>query len=245
MAPWPPPSGPGRLPSALLSAARRRWPPRSARRPGWTGCYSTSSTARAARSRSATWCRPPGATGCPPWSGSSPRLASGWGGSWTAGPRASCCPGSTRWTRSPGLVRAPWLRYPPAGDRGVATSNRASRFGLDPGALDRANSEVLGVVQIESAAAVGNAEPIAALDGGGRAVRRPARPSATISASPATSPRRLFTEAIEHVLAAWPPPRQGLRPARHRRAPPPPGVWSSGWSFLVAIGSTPPCWRPP
>jgi 4-hydroxy-2-oxoheptanedioate aldolase len=37
------------------------------------------------------------------------------------------------------------LRYPPAGDRGVATYNRACRFGLDPGALDRANAEVLGV----------------------------------------------------------------------------------------------------
>ena len=57
------------------------------------------------------------------------------------------------------------LRYPPAGDRGVATYNRACRFGLDPGALDRADSEVLGVIQIESAAAVGNAEAIAALDG--------------------------------------------------------------------------------
>jgi len=57
------------------------------------------------------------------------------------------------------------LRYPPAGDRGVATYNRACRFGLDPGALDRANSEVLGVVQIESAAAVGHAARIAGLDG--------------------------------------------------------------------------------
>src|ERR671919_2293067 len=46
------------------------------------------------------------------------------------------------------------LRYPPAGDRGVATYNRACRFALDPGALDRANGEVLGVVQIENARAV-------------------------------------------------------------------------------------------
>lgn len=29
------------------------------------------------------------------------------------------------------------LRYPPAGDRGVATYNRACRFALDPGALAR------------------------------------------------------------------------------------------------------------
>jgi 2-keto-3-deoxy-L-rhamnonate aldolase RhmA len=57
------------------------------------------------------------------------------------------------------------LRYPPAGDRGVATYNRACRFGLDPGALDRADDEVLTVVQIESARAVEQVEEIAALDG--------------------------------------------------------------------------------
>jgi len=57
------------------------------------------------------------------------------------------------------------LRYPPDGDRGVATSNRASRFGLDADALDSANNEVLGVVQIESARAVEEVEEIAALDG--------------------------------------------------------------------------------
>src|SRR5439155_14633316 len=57
------------------------------------------------------------------------------------------------------------LRYPPDGDRGVATYNRACRFGLDPGALDRANQEVLAVVQIESARAVEQVEQIAALDG--------------------------------------------------------------------------------
>ena len=57
------------------------------------------------------------------------------------------------------------LRYPPNGDRGVATYNRACRFGLDPAALDRANSDVLGVVQIESVQAVDQVEQIAALDG--------------------------------------------------------------------------------
>lgn len=57
------------------------------------------------------------------------------------------------------------LRYPPTGDRGVATYNRACRFGLDPGALARAADEVLGVVQIESATAVAQAEQIAAIDG--------------------------------------------------------------------------------
>ncbi|MGW1777951.1 HpcH/HpaI aldolase family protein [Streptomyces sp. NPDC002143] len=56
------------------------------------------------------------------------------------------------------------LRYPPAGDRGVATYNRACRFGLDPEALDR-TGEILGVVQIESASALDEVEAIAALDG--------------------------------------------------------------------------------
>jgi 2-dehydro-3-deoxyglucarate aldolase/4-hydroxy-2-oxoheptanedioate aldolase len=57
------------------------------------------------------------------------------------------------------------LRYPPHGDRGVATYNRACRFGLDPGALARAGDEVLGVVQVESASAVEQVERIAAIDG--------------------------------------------------------------------------------
>ena len=57
------------------------------------------------------------------------------------------------------------LRFPPRGDRGVATYNRACRFGLDPAALDRADEEVLVVVQIESVAAVAAADEIAALDG--------------------------------------------------------------------------------
>jgi 2-keto-3-deoxy-L-rhamnonate aldolase RhmA len=57
------------------------------------------------------------------------------------------------------------LRYPPHGDRGVATYNRACRFGLDVSALDRAAEEVLGIVQIESARAVDEADKIAAIDG--------------------------------------------------------------------------------
>jgi 4-hydroxy-2-oxoheptanedioate aldolase len=51
------------------------------------------------------------------------------------------------------------------GDRGVATYNRACRFGLDVGALDRANNQVLGVVQIESVRAVAEVEEIASIDG--------------------------------------------------------------------------------
>ena len=57
------------------------------------------------------------------------------------------------------------LYYPPRGDRGVATYNRACRFGLDPAALDSADDEVLGIVQVESAAAVAAAAEMAAVDG--------------------------------------------------------------------------------
>jgi 2-dehydro-3-deoxyglucarate aldolase/4-hydroxy-2-oxoheptanedioate aldolase len=57
------------------------------------------------------------------------------------------------------------LRYPPDGDRGVATYNRACGFGLDLGALDQANDEILGIVQIESPEAVRNVAEIAALPG--------------------------------------------------------------------------------
>ena len=57
------------------------------------------------------------------------------------------------------------MRYPPRGDRGVATYNRACRFGLDVAALDTADESVLTVVQIESGLAVQRADDIAALDG--------------------------------------------------------------------------------
>jgi 2-dehydro-3-deoxyglucarate aldolase/4-hydroxy-2-oxoheptanedioate aldolase len=57
------------------------------------------------------------------------------------------------------------VRYPPDGDRGVATYTRACRFGLDVAALDQANNGVLTVVQIESAEAVANADDIAAVPG--------------------------------------------------------------------------------
>jgi 2-dehydro-3-deoxyglucarate aldolase/4-hydroxy-2-oxoheptanedioate aldolase len=93
------------------------------------------------------------------------------------------------------------LRYPPAGDRGVATYNRACRFGLDPGALDRANAEVLGVVQIESATAVGNAAAIAALDGVDVLFVGPRDLSHDLGV-PGDLTAPAFTEALERVLAA-------------------------------------------
>ncbi|MGW0085269.1 HpcH/HpaI aldolase family protein [Streptomyces sp. NPDC003393] len=61
------------------------------------------------------------------------------------------------------IVRA--LRYPPAGDRGVALYNRQAAFGLSPEILNVRNGQVVGVVQIETRAAVDDIEAIAATDG--------------------------------------------------------------------------------
>ena len=57
------------------------------------------------------------------------------------------------------------LNYPPDGDRGVATYNRAYGFGLHPERLETANERILGIVQIESRQAVTQVEQIAAVPG--------------------------------------------------------------------------------
>ena len=126
------------------------------------------------------------------------------------------------------------LRYPPQGDRGVATYNRACRYGLDPGALDRANDEVLCVVQIESAAAVDAADDIAALDGVDVLFVGPRDLSHDLGV-PGDITAPAYTQALDSVLAAA---------KRHGKAA---GMLvadgaaaaarlAQGWSFL-AIGS--------
>lgn len=58
------------------------------------------------------------------------------------------------------------MRYPPAGNRGVAVMNRACAFG--PGFNDyfrNAGSKLVTVLQIETAEAIRNVEQIAAVDG--------------------------------------------------------------------------------
>src|SRR3954454_8782400 len=57
------------------------------------------------------------------------------------------------------------LRYPPDGDRGVATYNRAYGFGLHPERLQTANDRVLGIVQIESRHSVERVEEITKVPG--------------------------------------------------------------------------------
>lgn len=58
-----------------------------------------------------------------------------------------------------------YLRFPPEGVRGIATSTRSARFGTFQEAITQASERTLGVIQIESPAAVEAAADIAALDG--------------------------------------------------------------------------------
>ena len=93
------------------------------------------------------------------------------------------------------------VRFPPRGDRGVATYNRACRFGLDPGALDRADEEILVIAQIESAAAVAAADEIAAVDGVDVLFIGPRDLSHDLGV-PGDTTDPAFVEALETVLAA-------------------------------------------
>lgn len=57
------------------------------------------------------------------------------------------------------------VHYPPLGDRGVATYNRACGFGLWPDVLDTANDRIACIVQIENRRAVEQIDGIAAVPG--------------------------------------------------------------------------------
>jgi 4-hydroxy-2-oxoheptanedioate aldolase len=58
------------------------------------------------------------------------------------------------------------MRYPPEGIRGVAKMNRATDFGPGFGEyFKKANSHLLTIVQIETKAAIGNLDEIAAVEG--------------------------------------------------------------------------------
>jgi len=93
------------------------------------------------------------------------------------------------------------LRYPPAGERGVATYNRMCGYGLDPGALERSDEDVLGVVQIETRAALDAVEEIAALDGVDVLFVGPRDLSHALDV-PGQTQAPVYLAALERVLAA-------------------------------------------
>ena len=56
-------------------------------------------------------------------------------------------------------------RYPPLGNRGVAVTHRANRYGAIPGYHARAHEEICVLVQIETRRALAELEAIASVDG--------------------------------------------------------------------------------
>jgi 2-dehydro-3-deoxyglucarate aldolase/4-hydroxy-2-oxoheptanedioate aldolase len=93
------------------------------------------------------------------------------------------------------------LRYPPHGDRGVATYNRMCRFGLDRQALTRADDETVGVIQVETLGALDSVEEIAALDGVDVLFVGPLDLSYALGV-PGDLTAPAFTDALKRVLEA-------------------------------------------
>jgi len=93
------------------------------------------------------------------------------------------------------------LRYPPEGDRGVATYNRVYDFGLRPEGLATANDGIAGVVQIESRRAVGVVAGIAAVPGVDVLFVGP-RDLSTDLGCPGRFDHPDFVAALDQVLAA-------------------------------------------
>lgn len=91
--------------------------------------------------------------------------------------------------------------YPPQGDRGVASYNRAARWGSDLAALDAANDRAIGIVQIETAGGLADVDAIAALPGADVLFVGPQDLSYALDVPRQyESPR--FQRALDEVLAA-------------------------------------------
>jgi 2-dehydro-3-deoxyglucarate aldolase/4-hydroxy-2-oxoheptanedioate aldolase len=93
------------------------------------------------------------------------------------------------------------LRYPPAGDRGVASSNRARGWSTRSGSLSEANREIAAVVQIESEEAVWNVDAIAAVEGVDALFVGPSDLSHSLGV-PGELDAPAFTDALSRVLDA-------------------------------------------
>lgn len=91
--------------------------------------------------------------------------------------------------------------YPPDGIRGVASYNRAARWGLDRAALDRANGERITIVQIETLPALEQVDAIAAVAGVSALFVGPLDLSYALGVPrDFTSP--IFQQALDRVLDA-------------------------------------------
>jgi len=85
------------------------------------------------------------------------------------------------------------LRYPPDGDRGVATYNRAYGFGPHPERLETADERVLGIVQIKGKQAVERVEQITKVPASCHSSTRTALPASSASSISRTLAKRAFS----------------------------------------------------
>ena len=93
------------------------------------------------------------------------------------------------------------LRYPPTGDRGIATYNRAYGFGLHPERLETANDRVISIIQIESRQAVERLDEITAVPGIDVLFIGPRDLSHDLGV-PGDTAAPAFQDALKRVLAA-------------------------------------------
>ncbi len=95
-----------------------------------------------------------------------------------------------------------WMRYPPAGIRGVAAGTRGAGYAtVDHPQLGTINDRILGVFQVESPAAVEVADEVAAIDGVDVLFVGPADLSHSMGI-PGDFDHPAFTAALDRVAAA-------------------------------------------
>jgi 4-hydroxy-2-oxoheptanedioate aldolase len=127
-----------------------------------------------------------------------------------------------------------YVRYPPAGVRGVAGTTRASRFGRVKDYARRAQEEICLLVQVETQAALDNIEAICAVDGIDGVFIGPADLHASLGhtgeiANPQVKPR--IDDAIRRIRKAGRAPgilTPNEADARH---------WLACGALFVAVGA--------
>jgi len=132
------------------------------------------------------------------------------------------------------LAAVSYVRYPPAGIRGVAGTTRASRFGRVTDYARRAHDEICLLVQVETQHALDNLEAICAVDGVDGVFIGPADLHASLGhtgeiANPKVKP--LIDDAIRRIVKAGRAPgilTPNEADARH---------WLGCGALFVAVGA--------
>jgi 4-hydroxy-2-oxoheptanedioate aldolase len=104
-------------------------------------------------------------------------------------------------TADEGAAAVSHVWYPPQGDRGIATYNRARLFGGDTRSTSEVNDELLCVVQIETSSALSNVEDIAATPGVDGLFVGPSDLSAALGV-PGQWDSTVYLGALDRVVAA-------------------------------------------